>query len=221
MDWDYGRARFHDRRDAGDLLARRLLSYRDLPGVLVLGIPRGGVPVASRVAQAIQAPLDILIVRKLGLPGMEELAMGAITSAGPPVLNRGVIEEFGVDRATIERVAAAERSEVQRREREYRGDRPPTELEGRTIILIDDGLATGSTMQAAVMALRLRHPAGIVVAVPVAPPPACAELRPLVDQLVCLLEPREFLAVGAWYEDFTPTSDDEVRAVLRDAPQAA
>jgi predicted phosphoribosyltransferase len=213
--------RFRDRREAGDLLARALLSYGDQPGVLVLGIPRGGVPVAARVAEALRAPLDILIVRKLGLPGYEELAMGAIASVGPPVLNRDVIDEFGVDEATINRVAAHERLEVQRREREYRGDRPPVDVEGRTVILVDDGLATGSTMHAAVTTLRPRHPASVVVAVPVAPPSACGELEPVVDRLVCLVQPHAFLAVGAWYEDFTPTSDEEVRALLSQAPPAA
>jgi len=210
-------ARFRDRRAAGDSLAGHLLSYRDQPGVLVLGIPRGGVPVAARVATALRAPLDVLIVRKLGTPGHEELAMGAIASAGAPVLNRQVIQAAGVDPATIGWAIARERLEVERREREYRDDRPAVDVEGRTVILVDDGLATGSTMRAAVLALRPGRPESIVAAVPVAPPSTCDELAPLVDRLVCVVRPRSFLAVGLSYVDFTATGHDEVRALLREA----
>jgi predicted phosphoribosyltransferase len=218
MDVDSPAVGFRDRQEAGDLLAQRLSAYRDLPGVLVLGIPRGGVPVAAGVARALRAPLDVLVVRKLGVPGWEELAMGAITSGGAPVLDKAVLEKLGIDRAAIERVVARERAEVERREREYRGDRRPIDVRDRTVILVDDGLATGSTMRAAVMALRQRGPAAIVVAVPVAPPSTCAALRPLVDQVVCVLQPSYFTAVGERYLDFTPTSDEEVRALLGEAP---
>lgn len=209
---------FRDRVDAGDRLARQLLSYRGRPGLLVVGIPRGGVPVAACVARALQAPLDVLVVRKLGVPDQEELAMGAITSGGGMVLNEDVVAECGIDRATLDQVVAREKVELARRERAYRGDRPPLDVEDRTVIVVDDGLATGATMRAAVLALRPRRPASLVVAVPVAPPSTCRELEPLVDRLVCLARPRLFLAVGAWYENFGATSDDEVRDLLQEAP---
>jgi predicted phosphoribosyltransferase len=213
---DYRSAGFRDRVDAGDALGRRLLSYQSRPGLLVLGVPWGGIPVAARVARALEAPLDVVIVRKLGLPGHEELAIGAITSGGGEVLNQSVISEYEIDRPTIDRVVARERLELERRERAYRGDRPPLDVEGRTVVVVDDGLATGATMRAAVQALRPLRPASLIVAVPVAPPSTCRQLAPLVDRLICLVQPHWFLAVGAWYEDFSATSDDEVRTLLHD-----
>jgi len=210
--------RFRDRQQAGDLLARRLLAYRDRPEVLVLGIPRGGVPVASRVARALRAPLDVLVVRKLGVPGHEELAMGAIAPGQPPVLDTSVVEELGIDQASIREAVARERRELHRRERAYRGEQDPVDVHDRTVLLVDDGLATGSTMRAAVVAVRPQRPGAVVVAVPVAPPSTCRELEPLVDRLECIARPEWFVAVGAWYEDFSPTADEEVRALLgRDA----
>jgi predicted phosphoribosyltransferase len=211
------RAGFRDRVDAGDELARRLLRYRDRPGLLVLGIPRGGVPVAARVARALRAPLDVLVARKLGLPWQEELAMGAITSTGEAVLNRELVDELGIPRAVIDRVVARERVELERREQSYRADRSPLDVAGRVVIVVDDGLATGSTMRAALIALRSRDPPELVVAVPVAPASTCAELEPLADRVVCLLRPARFLAVGRWYEDFAATSDEEVQTLLREA----
>lgn len=217
MSADLGRAGFRDRHDAGDRLGQRLLGYRDRSDLLVLGIPRGGVVVAARVAQALRAPLDVLVVRKLGVPFQVELAMGAVTSGGVRVLNHEVIDGAGIERATIDEITERERLEVERRERAYRGDRPPVEVDGRTVILVDDGLATGSTMAAAVLALRARRPAAVVVAVPVAPPTTCQRLEQLVDRLVCIIQPEWFVAVGAWYEDFATTTDDEVRELLRAA----
>jgi putative phosphoribosyl transferase len=218
---DQDSLRFRDRLDAGDALARRLLSYRGRPDLLVLGIPRGGVPVAARVAWTLTAPLDVLVVRKLGVPGQEELAMGAITSGGGEVLNQDVVRQGAIDRATIDQVVARERVELERREHEYRGDRPKLDVEGRTVIVVDDGLATGATMRAAVLALRPRHPSSLVIAVPVAPPSTCRELEPLVERLVCGVRPQWFLAVGIWYEDFGATSDDEVRTLLHEAASPA
>lgn len=212
---DLPRRPFRDRRDAGDRLALRLLGYRDSPGVLVLGIPRGGVPVASRVAEALGAPLDVIVVRKLGVPGFEELAMGAIASGGVRLLNQEVVHNLGISNRTIDAVAAREAVELDRRERAFRGDRPPIDPSGRTVILVDDGLATGFSMRAAVAAVREHGPARVIAAVPVAPVSTCGELEPLVDRLVCVIRVTQFLAVGQWYEDFTQTSDEEVRGLLR------
>ena len=211
---DLPRRPFRNRRDAGDRLAQRLLGYRDSTHVLVLGIPRGGVPVASRVAEALGAPLDVIVVRKLGVPGIEELAMGAIASGGVRLLNQEVVRELRVPMATINAVAAREAVELERRERAFRGDRPPIDPAGRTVILVDDGLATGSSMRAAVAAVRERGPTRVIAAVPVAPVSTCRELEPLVDRLVCVFRVTRFLAVGQWYEDFTQTSDEEVRSLL-------
>jgi predicted phosphoribosyltransferase len=184
--------------------------------VLVLGLPRGGVPVAFEVSRALGAPLDVLLVRKLGLPGHEELAMGAIASGGARVVNRAVVGMSGVTDAEVEAVERREQRELARREHAYRGDRPPADVEGRLVIVVDDGLATGSTMSAAVQALRSRAPAGIVVATPVAPPETVAALRdqPGITGVVSVISPRHFGGVGAWYADFDQTSDDEVRALL-------
>ena len=209
--------RFRDRADAGRLLAERLSHYAGRDDVLVLGLPRGGVPVAAEVARALGAPLDVFLVRKLGLPGQEELAMGAIASGGARVLNEELVETLGIPEALIDAVAAREEEELRRRERLYRGERPPPEVEGKTVILVDDGLATGSSMRAAVAALRRLRPARIVVAVPTAPVSTCEELRPEVDELVCARTPQPFYAVGIWYENFNQTTDEEVRRLLAEA----
>jgi predicted phosphoribosyltransferase len=217
---------FRDRSHAGRLLADKLAAYAGRPDLLVLGLPRGGVPVAIEVARALGAPLDVFVVRKLGLPGHEELAMGAIATGGVQVLNEDVIRALGLSEATIEEVAASERAELERRERLYRGRRPSADVRGRTVILVDDGLATGSTMRAAVVALRVRGPARIVIGVPTAAPSTCDEFRGEVDEIVCAITPEPFYAVGLWYQDFSPTTDDGVRALLnlptdeRAAPRA-
>ena len=208
---------FADRRAAGRELATRLADFAGSDDVVVLGLPRGGVPVAYEVARTLGAPLDMLVVRKLGLPGHEELAMGAIASGGVEVRNESVIASSGVDDETIEAVAGHERAELERRERVYRGDRGPVDVAGRTALIVDDGLATGATMRAAVDALRERGAAVIVVAVPIAAPSVCAEMGETVDEVVCLRTPDPFVAIGLWYHDFEPTSDDEVRALLDDA----
>lgn len=205
---------YADRRAAGRALASALATYRDTPGLVVLALPRGGVPVAYEVAQALQAPLDVLVVRKLGLPFQPEVAMGAIASGGAVVFNREVLDIAGVMQAEIDTVLQREHAELQRREQAYRGSRPPLQLEGRTVLLVDDGLATGATMEAAVQALRSLQPARLVVAVPVAAADAAARLQALADEVVCPLLPEHFRAVGLWYRDFSQTSDDEVLALL-------
>lgn len=205
---------FRDRHDAGRVLASKLMKYAYRTDVLVLALPRGGVPVAYEVAKALHVPLDLFLVRKLGLPGHEELAMGAIASGGVRVLNDHVVRALGVSEDTIAAVAAAEQEELARREHLYRGDRPTPDVRGRTIILIDDGLATGSTMRAAVTALRRRDPARIVVAAPVGAPETCAEFEDEADEAICARMPEPFYAVGAWYSDFSQTTDDEVRKLL-------
>lgn len=206
---------FRDRYDAGQLLATKLSAYANRPDVLVLALPRGGVPVAYEVARALNAALDVFLVRKLGVPGQEELAMGALASGGVRVLNREVVEALGIPDRVIQAVAAREQEELERRERLYRDDRPFPDLRGRTVILIDDGLATGATMRAAAAALRQQGPDRIVIAVPVAAPSVCEEFRAAVDEVVCALTPDPFYAVGLWYEDFSPTTDDEVRDLLQ------
>ena len=205
---------FHDRADAGRVLARDLAGYAGRGDVIVLALPRGGVPVGSEVARALGAPLDVFLVRKLGLPGHEELAMGAIASGGIRLINEDVVQAYGVTRAEIEAVAAAEQKELDRREVAYRDGRPLPPLEGRTVILVDDGLATGSTMRAAVLAVREESPARIVVAVPVAAAETCDEFQSIVDDIVCAETPNPFYAVGLWYENFTQTTDDEVHDLL-------
>jgi putative phosphoribosyl transferase len=207
--------RFRNRSEAGQLLARVLESYKDRENVLVLALPRGGVPVGYEVALALNAPFDIFLVRKLGVPGHEELAMGAIASGGVRTLNSLVIQELHIPPAIIEAVAVQESDELLRREQLYRGDKPNPSVAGRTVILVDDGLATGSSMRAAVAALRPQNPAKIIVAVPVAPEEACNELRREADEVVCLLTPDLFSAVGLWYEDFNQTSDAEVTEIIR------
>lgn len=209
-----GTRQFRDRHEAGKRLAARLVRYRNRPDVLVMAIPRGGVPVAYEVAKALAVPLDVIVVRKLGLPGQPELAMGAIASGGVRVLNQDVVRALRIPERTIDSVAALEAAELERRERLYRGERPAEDPTGQTVILVDDGLATGSSMQAAIAAQRARGAASIVVAVPVGPRSTCLEIGRLADELVCLKQPAFFAAVGEWYADFNPTTDDEVRQLL-------
>lgn len=209
--------RFRDRRDAGRRLAARLVPYSGRRDVVVLALPRGGVPVAYEVAHALGAPLDVFLVRKLGMPGHEEFAIGAIASGGVLVLNEETLRDYGISRDQVEAVVEAEKRELERRERIYRGDRAFPGITGRTVILIDDGLATGSTMRAAVAALRQERPARVTVAVPTAPPDTCSDMRAIVDEMICLVTPEPFYAVGLWYEDFSQTSDEEVRDLLEQA----
>ena len=210
---------FHDRRDAGRALAAALSAHAGRPEVLVLGLPRGGVPVACEVASALHAPLDVFLVRKLGVPGYEELAMGAVATGGVRVLNPDVVGGLGIPQHLIDAVVRRETQELERRERLYRGDDPPPDVRGRTVILVDDGLATGASMQAAIEALRQQGPARIVVAVPVAPRDTCEQLRALADEVICAVTPHPFHAVGIWYEDFSQTTDEEVRELLAQARQ--
>jgi putative phosphoribosyl transferase len=207
-------ARFLDRRDAGRQLATRLAEYAHRPDVIVLALPRGGVPVAYEVARALGAPLDVLLVRKLGVPGHEELAMGAVASGGVRVLDTDVLRAAGVTPEELESVTATEQRELERRDTQYRARRPFPAIAGRTVILVDDGLATGASMRAAVAALRQEHPAQLVVAVPVAPRETCEDFRAVADEVVCAVTPDPFYAVGLWYDDFGQTSDEEVRELL-------
>jgi putative phosphoribosyl transferase len=206
--------RFRDRAEAGKLLAQQLLEYADRPEAIVLALPRGGVPVAVPIAQTLHLPLDICLVRKLGVPGNSELAMGAIDSQGRRSLNDRIITAVGISAATIDRIAASELKELQRRDRTYRGDRPPLDLHDRIAIVVDDGLATGATMRASIQAIRLQQPAQIAIAVPVAFSGTVDELRASVDRIVCLMMPEPFEAIGGWYENFTQTTDAEVCAAL-------
>jgi putative phosphoribosyl transferase len=205
---------FRDRREAGRELARRLSAYAGRGDAAVLALPRGGVPVAFEVAKALGLPLDVFLVRKLGVPGHEELAMGAIASGGARVLDSEIVRAYRVSEEDLHRVTAVERRELARREIAYRGDRPPLDLKGRTVILVDDGLATGSSMRAALAALEPLSPARVVVAVPVAPRSTVSALGDAADEIVCLKTPEPFLAVGMFYEDFRQTSDEEVRDFL-------
>ena len=209
--------RFQDRRDAGRQLARKLSKYTDRSDVLVLALPRGGVPVAYEVALTIHAPLDVFIVRKLGLPGKEELAIGAIASGGTRILNEDIVQALAIDPAVINAITERESKEVERRERQYRGDRPAPDVRDRTVILIDDGLATGASMLAAVHGLRARQPARIVVAVPAAAPQAIRLLQPEVSEAHYVIAPEPFEGVGKWFEDFRQTTDEEVQTLLREA----
>jgi predicted phosphoribosyltransferase len=211
-----GVTRFHDRTDAGRRLAARALSYGPLRPV-VLALPRGGAPVGYEVARALAAPLDVLVVRKLGVPGHAELAMGAIASGGTRVLNEEIIELLHVPPRIVELVATMEAREVERRERLYRAGRPALELRGRAIMLVDDGLATGATMRAAIRASRRQGATRVIVAVPIAAREACAELRAEADEVLCSATPEPFVAVGLWYEDFSATTDEQVRDLLERA----
>ena len=208
---------YHDRSEAGKELATKLSAYKDRDDVLVLALPRGGVPVAFEVAQALDAPLDVFLVRKLGVPGHEELAMGAIATGGVRVLNEEVVEYLKIPDRVIDSIAATELKELKRREIAYRGNRPEPEVKGKTVILIDDGLATGSTIRAAAQALRQQQPARIVVAVPVSAPETCDEYRIGVDEIICAATPEPFWGVGLWYHDFSQTTDEEVRDLLERA----
>jgi putative phosphoribosyl transferase len=212
---------FRDRREAGALLGRLLERYRGRPDVEVLGLPRGGVPVAAEVARALGAPLDVLVVRKLGVPGHEELAMGAIALGGVRVLNHDVVEGLGVSAAEVARVTEQQTGELTRRERLYRGDRTQPPIAGRIAILVDDGLATGATMRAAVAAVRVAGAARVVVAVPVGAEASCDTLVREADEVVCAATPEPFHAVGLWYDDFSEITDDEVRALLAENESAA
>ncbi|WP_019499375.1 phosphoribosyltransferase [Pseudanabaena sp. PCC 6802] len=206
--------RFRDRTEAGRLLAPHLAMYANRPDAIVLALPRGGVPVAFEVAKALHVPLDICLVRKLGIPGHQELAMGAIAMHGIQVLNHSIIKKLGVDRATIERVTASEKQELARRDRLYRGDRPFPDLHGQTVILIDDGIATGATIRAAIQAIQASHPHQIVVATPVAPASTCKELNEVCDRVVCLMQPEPLYSISNWYDDFSQTTDAEVKYLL-------
>ncbi|HST30274.1 MAG TPA: phosphoribosyltransferase [Chthoniobacterales bacterium] len=212
---------FPNRPEAGRFLATKLSKYAGRSDVVVLGLPRGGVPVAYEVAQALRVPLDVFIVRKLGVPGFEELAVGAIASGGVRVLNPDVVSALPNADEIIDAVTERETAEMERREHEYRDGRPPPEIRGQTVILIDDGLATGATMRAAVKALRQRGATKIVVAVPVGPPDTCREFEDVADEVVCASAPEFFQAVGQYYEDFSQTSDEEVRELLARAAQAS
>lgn len=206
--------RFRDRVEAGQLLARSLMAYANRSDVIVLGLPRGGVPVAFEVARALQVPMDICLVRKLGVPSHKELAMGAIASDGVRVLNYDVVGWLGISGNVIDEVATKELRELQRRDRAYRGDRPPPDLRDRTVLLVDDGIATGATIKAAISVIQKENPQRIVVAVPVAAAETCQELRQQVEEVVCLKTPQPFHAIGLWYDNFAQTTDGEVCALL-------
>jgi predicted phosphoribosyltransferase len=210
---------FRNRYEAGRHLASRLAQYRHKAQVVVLALPRGGVPVAFEVAQSLRAPLDVFLVRKLGYPGQEELAMGAVASGGVLVRNVDLFDRLDIPEHVIERVAERERAELERQQAHYRHNRPPPDIGDRIVILVDDGLATGSTMRAAVEALRRQHPKKIVVAVPVGAADTCDEFADIADEVVCAISSRNFLAVGSWYADFTQIPDDEVESLLEEAEQ--
>jgi putative phosphoribosyl transferase len=210
---------FKDRVQAGEMLAEALTAYANQADVIVLGLPRGGGPVADQVARRLNAPLDLIVVRKLGVPGREELAMGAIASGGIQVINAHVVRASRITPAAIERVAAAELKELQRREIAFRGHSAAPKVKGKTVILVDDGIATGATIQAAIQALRQQEPRRIVIAVPTAASDSCEMLEPLVDELVALIRPSQFNSVGQWYENFQQTSDAEVRQLIHPSRQ--
>ncbi len=207
---------FKDRKEAGQILANKLSNYAG-QNVIVLGLPRGGVPVAFEVAQALKAPLDVYVVRKLGVPGHEELAMGAIASGNVRVLNKPVIEDLRISDEAIEAETRKEQEELKRRELLYRGDRPPLDVSNRTVLLVDDGIATGSTIKAGIAALKKQNAGRIVVAVPVAPASTIEELKAEVDEVVCVSKPEMFFAISVWYDEFPQTSDEEVRELLKKA----
>lgn len=212
---------FQNRTTAGQVLAEKLIVYADRCDLLIMGLPRGGVPVAFEVAQALRAPLDVFLVRKLGVPGQEELAMGAIASGGVRVLNYDIIETLHLSEAAIDRVTAKQQQELERREQLYRQNRPYPQLRDRTVILVDDGLATGATMRAAVQAIKLQQPAAIIVAVPVASPETQQELATQVDEIICVEMPVPFYSVGSWYAEFPQTTDAQVCELLQQAGTVA
>lgn len=212
---------FEDRTDAGRKLAKELKQYVNRSDVVVLGIPRGGVPVGAEVAARLSAPLDVFLLRKLGVPGYEELAFGAIASGGVRVLDRRIIESVGISEEDIERVTSEERKEMRRREQAYRGDRPALNVKGKTVIVVDDGMATGSSMTAGIRALRQIEPKRIVVAVPVAPERTCSLMKGEADEVVCVHSPRVFYAIGLFYDDFSQVEDEEVLAALERVNQEA
>jgi putative phosphoribosyl transferase len=213
--------RFNDRREAGQRLADKLMTYATQKEVVVLALPRGGVPVAYEVAQRLKAPLDVFLVRKLGVPQQPELAFGAIASGNIQMLNPRIVKAYHISPETVEQVAAMEQQELQRREKTYRDARPAPDVSGKTVILIDDGLATGATVRAAAQALRLRKPGQLVVAVPVAAESACQAIKQEVDAIVCAVTPNPFYGVGKWYDDFSQTTDEEVQQLLAKAAVAA
>ena len=215
------RSFFRNRTEAGRLLAQELKQYANRPEALVLALPRGGVPVAYEVARALNAPLDVFVVRKLGLPGHSELAMGAIASGGVRVLNNEVVEGMAIPDTVIDAVAAEEQLELERREIAFRGHNQPPDIEGKIVILIDDGIATGSTMRAAIRAIKQQRPSRLIVAVPTGAASSCAEIATDVDDLVAVMMPEDFFAVGQWYQDFSQTSDEEVANLLEKSRQLA
>lgn len=206
--------KFNDRSEAGVILAKSLKDYANKPNVIILALPRGGVPVAYEVAIALSAPLDVFIVRKLGLPGHEELAIGALASGGTVFFNESLMHQLNLNRTSIQKVIETEQKELLRREHLYRGNRAFPNLNEKIVILVDDGIATGATMKAAIAALRKHKPASVIIAVPVAAHSTCEEMAPLVEKMVCPLKPIDFYAVGLWYENFTQTSDSEVLELL-------
>lgn len=206
--------KFRDRAEAGRMLASALRGYANRSDVVILALPRGGAPVAYEVARRLHVPMDVFVVRKIGVPGQPELAMGAVASGGVRVVNRHVVEEMGIDQEEFDAAAAEQERELHRRERLYRGDRPLLDVEGKTVILVDDGLATGTTMRAAAAAMRQHKPARVVVAAPVAAAQTVEEMRQEVDEVVCLRTPPAFYAVGMWYDDFSQTTDEQVRELL-------
>jgi len=214
-------ALFKDRKHAGRILAEKLTAYQNQPEVVVLGLPRGGVLVGYEIALALNAPLDVFIVRKLGMPGHEELALGAISSGGIRVLNDEIVHELNISNDVLEMVTQRELQELKRREQAYRGDHPPLDVRGRSVILVDDGLATGASMRAAVSGLRTRRPHRIVVAVPVAASDICKEFEAVADEVVCAVTPKLFHGVGMWYEDFTQITDKEVQNLLEKSASQA
>jgi predicted phosphoribosyltransferase len=209
--------RFQDRTEAGQVLAEQLGKYHNTPDLLVLGLPRGGVPVAYEVAQALDAPLDVFVVRKIGVPGHKELALGALASGGIRVLNDEVVQQLDLGKDAIDELTSEEQQEVVQREQRYRGERSMPSISGRTVILVDDGLATGATMRAAVAAVRQQQPAQVIVAVPVAPPQVCDDMRQKADDVICAVTPSMLGGIGGWYANFKQTTDDEVQQLLAQA----